>query len=141
MQVGEEVGDDGRLGDDLVLEGAVGVSDRWYKASLLIKLNREEIGGGVSVAKNSRDFRLFVALTAAGMADTYRIDVQVPLLSRLAQIDNHLFVGHFELFQDDVHSGRPRADVVGVQRNTGLYVAGGAYDHRVRRNRCSISML
>jgi hypothetical protein len=44
MEIGEELRDDGRLGDDLSVEGAVSVDDCWDEATL--ERSVWEVGSG-----------------------------------------------------------------------------------------------
>lgn len=44
---------------------------------------------------------------------TYWVHLQIPRIARSIEVDDLLFVGEAELFDDDVSSMRPRTSVVG----------------------------
>jgi len=98
MGVSQELGDNGGLGDDvaIVREGRdqTALQQKEWLAECLEGLPR-------------------------GCRRPYRVDLQVPRLTRLVQVDDDLLVLEPQLLEGDVSAMGPRATMVGVEDDLG----------------------
>lgn len=49
------------------------------------------------------------------VGEAYRVDIEIPRLSRLIEVDDNFLVRQIQLFQGDVSTVSPRTQMVGIQ--------------------------